>query len=94
MNGQKREAFLNLTQIMGAQGQSVTTQAQAMRAQVNWEVAHHVNQNYSTSHLRHFSRMNPPMFFKYKVNIDTQDFIDEVYMILYVMGVNSNEKDN
>ena len=57
MDGQKREAFLNLTQIMGAQGQSLTTQAQAIRAQVNWEVAPHVNQNYSTSHLRHFTRM-------------------------------------
>ena len=34
------------------------------------------------------------MFFKYKVNEDPQDFIDEVYMFLYVMGVNSNEKDN
>ena len=36
--------------------------------------------------------MNPPMFFGSKVNEEPQDFLDEVYKILYVMGVSSNEK--
>ncbi|XP_015077517.1 uncharacterized protein LOC107021382 [Solanum pennellii] len=42
--------------------------------------------------LRDFTRMNPPMFFGSKVNEDSQDFSDEVYKILYVTGVSSNEK--
>ena len=33
------------------------------------------------------------MFFGSKLNEDPQDFLDEIYKILYVMGVNSIEKD-
>ena len=37
--------------------------------------------------------MNSLMFFESKVNDDPKDFPDEVYKILYAMGVNSNKKD-
>ena len=36
--------------------------------------------------------MNPPMFFRSKVNEDPPDFLDEVYKILYAMWVSSNKK--
>ena len=72
----------------------MATEDQAMMAQANREVTPHVNQNASTmgSHLRDFTRMNPLMFFGYKVNEDPKDFLDEVYKILYAMGQSSNEK--
>ena len=44
------------------------------------------------SHLRDFTRMNPLTFYGYKVDEDPQEFIDEVYKILYAMGVSSSEK--
>lgn len=74
--------------------QTVTTQAQAMTTQANREVAPHVSQNASTmdSRLRDFNSMNPPMLFGSNVNEDPQDFLDEVYKIMYSMRVSSNEK--
>ena len=68
-DGEIRDTFLNLTQFMATQAHVVTTQSQDMIAQVNREVAPRVNQNGSTpsSHLRDFTRMNPPMFFGSKV---------------------------
>ena len=44
------------------------------------------------SRLRDFMRMNPPMFFGSKVYEDPQDFIDEVYNILFSMGVSTIAK--
>ena len=44
------------------------------------------------SHLMDLTRMNPPMFFESKVYEDPQYFVDEVYEILYIMGMSSNEK--
>ena len=35
--------------------------------------------------------MNPPTFYGSKVSKDLQEFIDEVYTILYAMGVSSSE---
>ena len=35
--------------------------------------------------------MNPSMFFGSKVNEDPQDFLNEVYKILYALGVTSNK---
>ena len=37
--------------------------------------------------------MNPPIFYGSKVDEDPQDFLDEVYKVLYAMGVSSIEKD-
>lgn len=36
--------------------------------------------------------MSPPIFFV--SNVNPQDFQDEVYKIMYAMGVSSNEKDD
>ncbi|KAH0658259.1 hypothetical protein KY289_027007 [Solanum tuberosum] len=44
------------------------------------------------SRLRDFTRMSPPMFFGCKMGEDPQDFMDEVYKIVDVMGVTSIEK--
>ena len=54
----------------------------------------HQNSSTKDSRLRNFSRINPPMFFGSKVSEDPQDFLDNVYKILYAMGVSSNEKAN
>ena len=93
-DGEISATFLNLTKFMDNQAQVITTQAQAMMTQANREVAPHVNQNSITmaSRLRDFSRMNPPMFIGSKVNEYPQEFLDEVFEILYAIGVSSNEK--
>ena len=44
------------------------------------------------SRLRDFFRMNSPTFYGSKVDEDPEEFIDEVYKILYAMGVSSSEK--
>ncbi|WMV55302.1 hypothetical protein MTR67_048687 [Solanum verrucosum] len=36
--------------------------------------------------------MNPPEFHGYKVEKDPQEFIDEVYKVLMIMGVTQVEK--
>ena len=86
-DGEIRTNFLNMDKAM-------TTQSQAIVAQENREVAPCENQNASTmaSRLRNFIRMNPPMFFGSKVDKDTQHYLDEVYRILYFMGVISDER--
>ena len=78
---------------MTTQAQVVTTQVQAMTTQANWEVVPRVNQNASTmdSCLRDFTRMKPPMFYRSMVNEDPQDFLDQVYKILYAMGLSYND---
>ena len=69
--------------------QVVATQAQVMTGKANQEVGACVQQNASTmdSRLRDFTRMNRTMFFGSKVNKDPQDFLDEIYKILYAIGV-------
>nr|ABI34333.1 Gag-pol polyprotein, putative [Solanum demissum] len=42
--------------------------------------------------VRYFSRMNPPKFHGSKVEEDPQRFINEVYNVLAIMGVSSEEK--
>ena len=70
------------------------TQDQAMTAQANREVVSRPHQQVTTmaSRLRDFTRMNPPTFYGSKVDEDPQEFIDEVYKILYAIGVSSSEK--
>ena len=62
-----------------------------MNAKVNREVLPRVPQHNKivTSSLRDFTRMNPLMFFGSRSDEDPQDFLDEVYKILYVVGVTS-----
>lgn len=45
-----------------------------------------------TTKVRDFARMNPPEFHGSKVDKDAQEFIDEVYKVLTVMGVTSKQK--
>uniref|UniRef100_M1DC42 Gag-pol polyprotein n=1 Tax=Solanum tuberosum TaxID=4113 RepID=M1DC42_SOLTU len=47
----------------------------------------------ATSRVRDFTRMNPPEFHGSKVEKDLQEFIDEVYKVLMIMGVMSVEKE-
>ena len=79
---------------MTTQVQSITTQVQDMKDNANREFGPHVNKNASTmaSRLRDFSRMNFSVFFGSKFGEDPQDFLNEVYKILFSMGVTSIEK--
>jgi len=68
--------------------------AQAMTAQANREIAVLVNLNAgkATSRVRDVTRMNPPEVHDSKVAEDSQEFIDEVYKVLMMMGVTPVEK--
>ena len=63
--GEIRETFLNLSQAMTYQANSVTSHVQIITTQVNREIGPLVPQHARTmaSHLREFNKMNPPMFF-------------------------------
>ena len=72
----------------------MTSQFHVMIAQVTREVVPRVPQKSRTmaSHLRDFTRMSPPIFFRSRSEEDPRDFLDEVYKILYAMGVTSLDK--
>ena len=65
-----------------------------MTAPANRGVGPRVQQNGNTiaSFLRDIKRMNTEMFLGVKVNEDHQDFLNEIYKILYSMGLTLNEK--
>ena len=42
--------------------------------------------------IRDFTRMNPPEYFGSKANEDLQDFIVEIFKIVDIMGVTSEER--
>ncbi|TMX03092.1 hypothetical protein EJD97_018350 [Solanum chilense] len=44
------------------------------------------------SHIRDLTRMNPPVFYGSEVEEDTQQFIIEIYKIIYAMGFSTSEK--
>ena len=60
-----------------------------MMIQGNRDIAPRPHQQVTTmaSCLRDFTWMNPPNFYGSNLEEDTQEFINEIYMILYAMGV-------
>ena len=87
--GAIRAAFLQMAQAITTQAQVTTMEAQSMMTQANREVVPRANQQVATisSRVRDFNRINPPTFYGSKVEEDHQDFIDEIYKILYFMGL-------
>ena len=62
-----------------------------MNIQVRPRVPQHAN--IMASRLRDYTRISPHMYFGSRSNEDPQDLLDEVYKIIYTMGVTSTEKD-
>ena len=44
------------------------------------------------SHLKKFTRIIPPTLYGSEVEKDLQEFIDEIYKIIYAMGWTTSEK--
>ncbi|XP_049414691.1 uncharacterized protein LOC125877443 [Solanum stenotomum] len=67
---------------------------QAMTTQVSREmiVSLNTNENFTALRVRDFMRMKSSEFYGSKVVEDPQGFIDEVYKVLSIKGVNSVEK--
>ena len=71
-----------------------SVQAKAMMAQANRELVPRPKQQVTivASRLRELTRMNPPIFYRSKVDKYPQEFRDEVTKILLVMGLSTSEK--
>ena len=71
-NGEIRSGLFRLDQAMTTQEQAITTQVQDLTTPANQEAVSCVNKNASTmsSCLRDLTRINPAMFFGYKVGED------------------------
>ena len=89
MEVEMRSILAQIAQAMTTQAQAATSQPHAMTAQADLEVVPCPHQQVTTmaSRLRDFTRINPPTFHESKVDEDPQEFINEIYMILYAMGV-------
>ena len=74
--------------------ETLLTLARALTTHVNIGMVPRVSvvERTMTSRLRDFVRMSPPIFLVFKVGEDPQEFIDEMYKIVYAMGVTSREK--
>ena len=67
-----RTILAKMSQAITTQALVATVKAQAMKIQANQDVSPYAHQkvNTMTSHLRDFTRMNPPTFYGYKVDKD------------------------
>ena len=93
-DGDIRASLFQMYQDIITQEQAFTTQGQAMTDHANREIIPWANQQVATldSCLRDFTTMNLPTFNGSKVEEDIHEFIDEIYKILYVKGLNTSEK--
>ena len=93
-DGYIRVDIATLSQDTTTKSQEIASQAKAMTAPANRGVGPRAQQNFNTiaSFLRDIKRMNTEMFLGVKVNEDHQDFLNEIYKILYSMGLTLNEK--
>ena len=84
-----RAILCPMSQSMTNQAQAATDQAQTMTSQANRDISPCPHQQVTTMafRLRDFTRMNPPTLYGSKVDEDPQEFINEVYKILYAMLV-------
>ena len=82
-DGEVRAAMVQMAQAITSKAHTITTQATREGAPIE-------NPHASTiaSRLRDFTRINPPVNFGSRTNMDPQEFMDKVHKILYVMGVN------
>ena len=78
-NVEIRDAIHSLTQLLATQ---------SCRVQVN------PNSSTTISRIRDFARMNPPTFFFSKMEEDLQGFIDEVFKVIYAMGLTLKKRQN
>ena len=85
-----------MTQAITTQNQASITQSQAMKAQDNWEVVPWAHQKFASqaSHLWEFTKINPPTFYRSKFEKELQDFIDEIFKILYAMRMSTSKRLN
>ena len=93
-DGEIRATFLTLAQAMTSQAIFVTSQVQAITSQVNREIGTRVPQHDNTIalRLRDFARLSSPIFLGSKSEEDPKDLLNDVYKILYSMGVTSVKK--
>ena len=87
-----RAIFTEMAQFMTTQAQVAMIQAQDTMTQANQDVSPRPYQQVTTvsTHIRKFTRMNPPIFYGSMFDEDPQEFLDEVYKVLYDMGVTSS----
>ena len=89
-----RSTLSQMDQAMTTKAQEATVQAQSITSQANHDIAPHSLQQVTTMacHVRDFSQINPHIFYASRVEVNPREFTDEVYMMLYDMGVSSSEK--
>ena len=77
MEAHMRSILSQMVQVMTTQAQATKVQAQAMTTQANRDVAPCPHQQVTSiaSHLREFTRMNPPTFYGPKVDEYPKEFM-------------------
>ena len=93
MEAEMRAILAYMAQAMANQTQFATVQAQAMTSQANQEISPRPYQQVTTMASRLRDSLEWTLLLSMgQFDEDHQEFIDEVYKILYVMGVSSSER--